>query len=135
MARERKDLKRTRLDLKNPLHRRILHTRWKCENTSFTCSKYSSSIAWAQGITAITCFAFSKILNTIGSTGIEFFSCIKFFDDIWDVFESNWVFYDGCFISGYTEKATANTGSSQASPITSNTTRTKNIAPRSCDYL
>ncbi len=34
MARERKDLKRTRLDPKNPVHRRILHTRWKCENTS-----------------------------------------------------------------------------------------------------
>jgi FHA domain len=34
MARERKDLKRTRLDPKNPLHRRVLHTRWKCENTS-----------------------------------------------------------------------------------------------------
>jgi hypothetical protein len=34
MARERKDLKRTRLDPKNPVHRRILHARWKCENTS-----------------------------------------------------------------------------------------------------
>ena len=34
MARERKDLKRTRLDPKNPVHRRVLQTRWKCENTS-----------------------------------------------------------------------------------------------------
>jgi hypothetical protein len=34
MARELKDLKRTRLDPKNPVHRRILHTRWRCENTS-----------------------------------------------------------------------------------------------------
>jgi hypothetical protein len=34
MARELKDLKRTRLDPKSPVHRRILHTRWRCENTS-----------------------------------------------------------------------------------------------------
>ncbi len=34
MARELKDLKRTRLDPKNPVHRRILHARWRCENTS-----------------------------------------------------------------------------------------------------
>jgi hypothetical protein len=34
MARELKDLKRTRLDPRNPVHRGILHTRWKCENTS-----------------------------------------------------------------------------------------------------
>jgi len=34
MARERKDLKRTRLDPKNPVHRRMLHTRWRCDNTS-----------------------------------------------------------------------------------------------------
>jgi hypothetical protein len=34
LAREIKDLKRTRLDPKNQVHRRILHTRWKCGNTS-----------------------------------------------------------------------------------------------------
>jgi hypothetical protein len=34
MALELKDLKRTRLDPKSTVHRRILHTRWKCENTS-----------------------------------------------------------------------------------------------------
>jgi hypothetical protein len=37
MARELKDLRRTRLDPKTPEHRRILHTRWKCGNTS--CSQ------------------------------------------------------------------------------------------------
>ncbi|HTU74041.1 MAG TPA: hypothetical protein VMG38_11040 [Trebonia sp.] len=37
MARELKDLRRTRLDTRNPEHRRILHTRWKCANTS--CSQ------------------------------------------------------------------------------------------------
>ena len=37
MARELKDLRRTRLDPKSPEHRRILHTRWKCRNTS--CSQ------------------------------------------------------------------------------------------------
>jgi hypothetical protein len=37
MARELKDLRRTRLDPRNPEHRRILHTRWKCGNTS--CSQ------------------------------------------------------------------------------------------------
>lgn len=36
LAREIKDLKRTRLDPKNQVHRRILHTRWKCGNTSCT---------------------------------------------------------------------------------------------------
>jgi hypothetical protein len=34
LARELKDLRRTRLDTRNPEHRRILHTRWKCANTS-----------------------------------------------------------------------------------------------------
>jgi len=34
LAREIKDLKRTRLDPRNQVHRRILHTRWKCGNTS-----------------------------------------------------------------------------------------------------
>jgi hypothetical protein len=34
LAREIKDLKRTRLDPKSQVHRRILHTRWKCGNTS-----------------------------------------------------------------------------------------------------
>jgi hypothetical protein len=37
MARELKDLRRTRLDTRNPAHRRILHTRWQCANTS--CSQ------------------------------------------------------------------------------------------------
>ncbi len=37
MARELKDLRRTRLDMRNPEHRRILHTRWKCTNTA--CSQ------------------------------------------------------------------------------------------------
>jgi hypothetical protein len=37
LARELKDLRRTRLDTRNPEHRRILHTRWKCANTS--CSQ------------------------------------------------------------------------------------------------
>ena len=36
LAREIKDLKRTRLDPKNQVHRRILHTRWKCGNNSCT---------------------------------------------------------------------------------------------------
>ena len=36
LAREIKDLKRTRLDPKNQVHRRILHARWKCGNTSCT---------------------------------------------------------------------------------------------------
>ncbi len=36
LAREIKDLKRTRLDPKSQVHRRILHTRWKCGNTSCT---------------------------------------------------------------------------------------------------
>jgi hypothetical protein len=40
MARELKDLKRTRLDPKSPVHRRILHTRWRCENTSCTQSAH-----------------------------------------------------------------------------------------------
>lgn len=34
MAIELKDLKRTRVDPRNPVHRRILHTRWRCANTS-----------------------------------------------------------------------------------------------------
>jgi hypothetical protein len=34
MARELKDLRRTRLDPRSTEHRRILHTRWKCGNTS-----------------------------------------------------------------------------------------------------
>lgn len=37
LARELKDLRRTRLDTRNPEHRRILHTRWSCANTS--CSQ------------------------------------------------------------------------------------------------
>jgi hypothetical protein len=48
MAIELKDLKRTRLDLRSPAHRRILHTRWKCDSAS--CSQVAHSqgqlLAW-----------------------------------------------------------------------------------------
>lgn len=48
MAIELKDLKRTRLDPRSPPHRRILHTRWKCDNAS--CSQVAHSqgqlLAW-----------------------------------------------------------------------------------------
>lgn len=40
MAIELKVLRRTRLDPKNPAHRRILHTRWRCGNTS--CAQAAS---------------------------------------------------------------------------------------------
>jgi hypothetical protein len=48
MAIELKDLKRTRLDPRSPAHRRILHTRWRCDNAS--CSQVAHSrgqlLAW-----------------------------------------------------------------------------------------